>query len=141
MVYEPLWSLIPTNKAILAVIWSLYPHHPLLLESDFALNDTLLNSGYVAKPIVGRCGANITLYDESQKTIESTGGKFGQHAQIYQQLFALPQLDGVFVQLCTFTAAGRYVDSCTRVDTSMVINKDSDCLALCVVDNDTFVCL
>lgn len=141
MVYEPLWSLIPSNKAILPVIWSLYPHHPLLLESDFALNDTLLNSGYVAKPIVGRCGANITLYDESQQTIESTGGKFGQHPQIYQQLFALPQLDDVFVQLCTFTAAGRYVGSCTRVDTSMVINKDSDCLALRVVDNDTFVCL
>ena len=141
MVYEPLWSLIPSNKAILPIIWSLYPNHPLLLEADFELTDSLLSSGYVTKPIVGRCGANISLFDESQKEIASTGGKFGEQTQIYQQLFPLAQLDGLYVQLCTFTAAGRYVGCGTRVDASMVINKDSDCLALRVIDNDEFLTL
>jgi glutathionylspermidine amidase/synthetase len=63
MVFEPLWTLIPSNKAILPVPWSLFPNHLLLLNSVFELNDELQATGYVVKPIVGRCGANIALFD------------------------------------------------------------------------------
>ncbi|HEY7866829.1 MAG TPA: hypothetical protein VIC51_12605 [Psychromonas sp.] len=41
--------------------------------------------------------------------------------------------EAAYVQLCAFTAAG----SCLRVDSSMIISKDSDCMALGFVnDND-----
>lgn len=130
MVFEPLWTLIPSNKAILPILWSLFPNHPYLLNADFELSDDLLASGYVVKPIVGRCGANIQLIDQDQNTLAEKTGAFEDRAQIYQQLFALPCIDDLYVQVCTFTAQGNYAGSGARVDPSMIIGKDSDCLAL-----------
>jgi glutathionylspermidine amidase/synthetase len=130
MVFEPMWTLIPSNKAILPILWSLFPHHPLLLNADFELNDELVKSGYVVKPIVGRCGANIQLIDQDQNIIAEKLGMFDDREKIYQQLFPLPCIDNLYVQVCTFTAQGNYAGSATRVDPEMIIGKDSDCIAL-----------
>ena len=130
MVFEPLWTLIPSNKAILPVLWSLFPNHKYLLNTAFELSDELLQTGYVVKPIVGRCGANIQLVDQQQQTIEETAGHFASQEQIYQQLFALPKVDDYFVQICSFTTAGKYSGAGVRVDKSMIINGHSDCMAL-----------
>ncbi len=139
MVYEPLWTLIPSNKAILPVLWSLFPNHPFLLNTSFELSDELKQSGYVVKPIVGRCGANIRLVDENQNTLEDKGGVFADRTNIYQQLCPLPHKSDYFVQVSTFTAAGNYAGSGVRVDKSMIINKDSDCMALRINDDDAFL--
>ena len=48
MVFEPLWTLIPSNKAILPVLWRMFPNHPYLLNADYALNDELKDNGYVS---------------------------------------------------------------------------------------------
>lgn len=61
LVFEPLWTVIPGNKAILPVLWSLFPHHRYLLDTDFEVNDELAKTGYAVKPISGRCGNNIDL--------------------------------------------------------------------------------
>ena len=138
MVFEPLWSLIPSNKAILPVLWSLFPNHPLLLNTDYALNEDLLASGYVSKPIVGRCGENIQMVDQQDAVLETTEGKFASQEQVYQQLFPLPLVDGYYVQVCTFTAAGNYAGSCVRVDPSMIIGKDSDLMPLRIYPDKEF---
>ncbi|NCP65151.1 MAG: bifunctional glutathionylspermidine amidase/synthase [Paraglaciecola sp.] len=139
MVFEPLWTLIPSNKAILPVLWSLFPNHPLLLNTSFELSDDLLASGYVVKPIVGRCGYNIQLIDKNHQVLANKDGAFADRAQIYQQLFALPKVGPYFVQVCTFTAAGNYAGSGVRVDKSMIIGKDSDCMALRIDDDLSFL--
>ncbi|ABM03065.1 fused glutathionylspermidine amidase and glutathionylspermidine synthetase [Psychromonas ingrahamii 37] len=136
MIFEPLWTLIPSNKAILPVLWSLFPNHPLLLHTNFVLNADLQASGYVSKPIVGRCGANIQVVNHHEDILEETGGQFSAQDQIYQALFPLPLVDGYYVQVCAFTAAGKYAGSCLRVDSSMIISKDSDCMALRFVNDD-----
>lgn len=59
LVFEPLWTVIPGNKAILPILWSLFPHHRYLLDTDFTVNDELVKTGYAVKPIAGRCGSNI----------------------------------------------------------------------------------
>jgi len=139
MVFEPLWSLIPSNKAILPVLWALFPNHHNLLNSSFELNEELLESGYVTKPIVGRCGSNISLRDHQDTFLESTGGNFEDQETIFQQLFALPRIEDYYVQICAFTAAGIYAGSCVRVDTSMIINQESDCLPLRVNEDAVFL--
>jgi glutathionylspermidine amidase/synthetase len=139
MVFEPLWSLIPSNKAILPILWSLFPNHPLLLNAGFELTDELKASGYVTKPIVGRCGANIALFSENDKLLEQTAGSFDQQEVIYQQFFALPEIDGFYTQISTFMAAGTYSGSGTRVDKSRVINKDSDCMPLLFLADKLFL--
>ena len=137
LVYEPLWTLIPSNKAILPVLWRLCPNHPYLLRSAFELRSELIDSGYAIKPIVGRGGSNISLVDRRSSVIEETSGRFEERDQVYQELWRLPNLEGLNVQVCTFSAAGAYAGSCVRADRSLVINMDSDCLPLRIVPDSS----
>ncbi|WP_316979898.1 bifunctional glutathionylspermidine amidase/synthase [Shumkonia mesophila] len=135
MVYEPLWTLIPSNKAILPILAMLYPNHPYLLDTQFALTGDLARNGYVAKPIVGRCGHNICIYDHNNDLIGETVGQFDDRDQIYQQLFRLPVIDGLHVQVSTFSAAGTYAGAGVRVDRSPIITTLSDLPALRIVED------
>ena len=137
MVYEPLWTLIPSSKAILPVLWRLCPNHPYLLRSAFELRDELIDSGYAVKPIVGRGGSNISLVDRRSDVIEETSGNFEERDQVYQELWPLPNLDGLNVQVCALSAAGAYAGSCVRADRSLVINMDSDCLPMRIVPDNS----
>lgn len=137
MVHEPLWTLIPSNKAILPVIWMLFPDRPYLLNSQFELTDALLKSGYVEKPIVGRCGENIVITD-TDYIIGQTDGRFGNRKRIYQSLFRLPTIDKMNVQICTFAVAGSFGGACVRVDSSLVIRGESDVMPLRIVADDEY---
>jgi glutathionylspermidine amidase/synthetase len=108
----------------------MFPEYPYILESSYTLNEALKQTGYVVKPIVGRGGANITIVGGDQKLRAETGGKFDDRDQVYQARFPLPQLGGYFVQVSTFSAAGRYAGACLRVDESPVINMESENIAL-----------
>ncbi len=138
MVFEPLWTLIPSNKAILPVLWQLFPNHPYLLETAFELTTSLQETGYVVKPIVGRCGSNITIVDGSETIREETAGNFGHRDRIYQQFCPLPELDGRYVQICSFSVDGSYAASCVRLDRAMVINDASEVLALRVLPDSDY---
>lgn len=87
---EPLWKMILSNKAILPILWELYPDHPNLLKCYFGKGDL---SNYAKKPIFSREGANIELKKDG-KTIEKTEGEYGEEGYIYQDLFELPNYDG-----------------------------------------------
>jgi glutathionylspermidine amidase/synthetase len=133
MVYEPLWTLIPSNKAILPVLWSMFPEYPYLLETSYELTESLRRTGYVVKPIVGRGGANISMFDSAEKLRAETGGRFDDRDQVYQALFPLPESGGYHVQISTFSAAGRYAGACVRVDAEPVITMESENLPLRVI--------
>ena len=87
---EPLWKMILSNKAILPILWEIYPHHPYLLKTYFDKGD-LVN--YAKKPILSREGANIELIKNGQ-AIEQTKGEYGEEGFIYQDLFELPDFEG-----------------------------------------------
>ncbi|MEQ9519288.1 MAG: bifunctional glutathionylspermidine amidase/synthase [Parvibaculum sp.] len=139
MVFEPLWTLIPSNKAILPVLWEMMPNHPYLLEASFELTDTLRENGYVAKPIVGRCGHNIKLVSAQDKVLAETGGAFDDRDMIYQALFKLPKHEGLNVQVCTFSVDGYDAGACVRCDPSLVIQSESDLLPLRVVPDEVLL--
>ncbi len=139
MVYEPLWTLIPSNKAILPVLWEMFPNHPYLLNSSFELTDEITAGGFVEKPIVGRRGDNVALYDVNHNVIERTSGSFENRARMYQELFPLPRVGGDCVQVCTFSAGGTYGGACVRLDPSLVVTADSDIVALRVLDDVSFL--
>lgn len=137
MVHEPLWTLIPSNKAILPVMWMLFPEHPYLLNSQFKLTDELRRSGYVEKPIVGRSGENIIITD-TDDIIGRTEGRFGSRQRIYQSLCRLPQIDQMNVQVCSFAVAGSFAGACVRVDPSLVIRGASDVMPLRIIADDAY---
>jgi glutathionylspermidine synthase len=87
---EPAWKMILSSKAILPVLWELFPDHPNLLPAFF--DQPKLNQ-YVKKPILSREGANIEIV-ENGKTLESTDGEYGKEGFIYQEYFKLPTFSG-----------------------------------------------
>lgn len=135
-VFEPLWTVIPSNKAILPVLWSLFPNHRYLLESTFELNDQLMQNGYAIKPIAGRCGSNIELVSHEEQTLDKTAGKFAEQENIYQQLWCLPKVTDRYVQICTFTVGGHYGGTCLRSDRNLVIKGESDMQPLRITDDE-----
>jgi len=138
MVFEPIWTLIPSNKAILPVLWEMFPDHPYLLESHFQLTDGLRGRGYVSKPIAGRCGYNISVVDKEQAVLTETSGQFDEQRQVFQELCTLPLVGSHRAQLSTFSAGGVYAGACARVDSSLIITTHSDLIPLRVVSDRAF---
>lgn len=138
LVFEPLWTVIPSNKAISPVLWSLFPNHRYLLESTFELNEHLINNGYAVKPIAGRCGSNIELINGKEQILDRTNGRFAKQENIYQQLCCLPKVANKYLQICTFTVGGHYGGACLRSDASLVIKGESDMEVLRVLNDKEF---
>lgn len=87
---EPFWKMILSNKAILPILWQLYPYHPYLLKAYFDQGDL---QDYAKKPILSREGANIELH-KAGIALEQTNGEYGTEGYIYQELFELPNFEG-----------------------------------------------
>jgi glutathionylspermidine synthase len=91
-VIEPAWKMLLSNKALLTVLWELYPDHPNLLptfrEMD-GLAAAALGEHYVKKPKLAREGANITWVDGGLR--QSTEGSYGDEGFVYQALAPLPR--------------------------------------------------
>jgi len=79
---EPIWKMLWSNKALLAILWELFPEHELLLPA-FLDGPRELHS-YVRKPFFGREGANVTV-SLSGITMESTPGSHSEDSIVYQQ--------------------------------------------------------
>ena len=139
IVFEPWWSAIPANKAILPVLSEMFPDHPNLLHSSWEVTDRLKKTGYVAKPVNGRCGENIVLHNPvtsaEPEVVESTDGRFKNNQYVYQELCKLPMIDGDYVQVNTFSVAGHYAGTVLRADKSLIMNLESFVIALRVVDD------
>lgn len=138
-VFEPLWSLVPSNKAILPILYEMYPDYPCLLDTRFDLTPALQQKGYAIKPIVGRCGQNISIVDQRERIIEETSGQFDKRDQIYQELFPLPQCDEYYLQVSSFVVDSRYAGACVRADRSPIIRSQSDIWPLRIVADDILV--
>ena len=88
---EPAWKLLLSNKAILAILWEMFPNHPYLLPCYFSSNQLRQNgvTDYVKKPIFSREGANITLSHAGHT--EATDGDYGGEGFVYQACQPLPK--------------------------------------------------
>ncbi|MDR3711451.1 MAG: glutathionylspermidine synthase family protein [Puia sp.] len=83
---EPAWKMILSNKALLPLLWELFPGHPCLLPAYFESGHL---TDYVKKPILSREGANIDIYT-GDGLVARTGGEYGEEGFVYQQFFPLP---------------------------------------------------
>ncbi|MEV6337940.1 glutathionylspermidine synthase family protein [Nocardia vinacea] len=86
---EPLWKTLLSNKAILAILWEMYPGHPNLLPAYLDQPNELTE--YIRKPKLGREGANMTIVGAGLET--ATGGVYGEEGFVYQLLDPLPEFD------------------------------------------------
>ena len=86
---EPIWKMMWSNKALLAVLWEMFPNHPNLLPAYFEPHGT----SYVKKPKLAREGANVSVVRDGKSLVE-TAGDYGDEGYIYQELLDLPNFDG-----------------------------------------------
>lgn len=91
LIIEPIWKMLLSNKALLPILWELYPNHHYLLKASFNKED--IGRTYVKKPILSREGANVEIV-ERDVVIEKKDGDYGEEGHIYQELFTLPDVDG-----------------------------------------------
>ncbi|WP_105188150.1 glutathionylspermidine synthase family protein [Pseudoalteromonas sp. T1lg48] len=91
---EPSWKAVLSNKAILPLLWQMFPGHPNLLPSYFAGEEgDGLEQGYVSKPLFSREGENITWVHPSKGRVHQ-GGSYGGEGFITQALAPLPVFAG-----------------------------------------------
>ena len=93
-VLEPPWKALLSDKAILAVLWRIFPNHPNLLET--VPGRVRVNGGNcVHKPCLGREGANIALLRQGL-TMATTDGPYAPEEArfVTQALARLPQRAG-----------------------------------------------
>jgi glutathionylspermidine synthase len=83
---EPIWKMLWSNKAILALLWKMFPGHPNLLAASGIRED--IGSSYVAKPFLSREGANIVMVGGGE-TLAQTLGEYRDSPMLYQQLYPL----------------------------------------------------
>ncbi|WP_327353936.1 glutathionylspermidine synthase family protein [Streptomyces sp. NBC_01304] len=86
---EPVWKMLLSNKALLAILWELYPGHPNLLPAYLdGPRELAMTTGYVAKPLLGREGAGVTVHEPGRSS------EVREEPCCYQELAPLPAFDG-----------------------------------------------
>jgi glutathionylspermidine synthase len=86
-VIEPAWKMLLSNKALLPVLWEMFPGHPNLLAASFEPGK--FATDFVKKPIYSREGANVSI-SANDETIEAPG-EYGEEGFIWQAYHALPR--------------------------------------------------
>ena len=98
---EPIWKMLWSNKALLAVLWELFPNHPNLLPAYLDGPRDLRR--YVKKPKLAREGANVTLVGDT--TVE-TRGDYGEEGFVWQAMADVPVFDGNYVVVGSWLVDG-----------------------------------
>lgn len=102
-IIEPAWKMLLSNKAILPVLWELFPDHPNLLP---AYTEAWRISGnFVKKPLLSREGENISIYADGN--VIHTEGEYGQEGFIYQAFAPQPKFDDGITP--AYTSIGSWV--------------------------------
>ena len=100
---EPIWKMILSNKALMVLLWELFPDHPNLLPAYF--DPKKIHGDYVKKPLLGRKGENVSLYSAQGKIM--TKGSFSKGPFMYQQSHPLPNLDSHYPLLISWLIKGQ----------------------------------
>ncbi|WP_433517086.1 glutathionylspermidine synthase family protein [Nonomuraea sp. CA-143628] len=118
---EPLWKTLLSNKALLAVLWELYPGHPNLLPAY--LDGPRDLDSYIAKPLLGREGASMRVV--TPDGTQETPGSYGQEGYVYQEFDALPDFEGERPVLGAWVIADEAAGMGIRETTGLITDDTS----------------
>ena len=90
---EPAWKMLLSNKALLAILWELFPASPYLLPAY--LDGPRDLTSYVKKPILAREGANVEIHLQGQPVVMAEAQDcYGAEGSVYQGFAPIPEFDG-----------------------------------------------
>ncbi len=119
LMVEPAWKLLLSNKAILAILWELFPNHPNLLAAAF--DPKKIDGEIVRKPFFSREGANIQI---TQGNL-NTPGPYGAEGYVYQQYCPLQNFSGNYPVIGSWIIAGESAGMGIREDKSPITTNTS----------------
>ncbi|WP_406725909.1 glutathionylspermidine synthase family protein [Streptomyces sp. GD-15H] len=115
---EPAWKMLLSNKALLAILWELHPDHPNLLPAHLdGPRDLASGAGYVAKPLLGREGAGVTIHHPGSAPVVR------DEPCCYQQFAPLPDFDGNHVVLGAWTVGGESAGLGIRESSGLITDE------------------
>ncbi len=120
--FEPAWKLILSNKAILPILWEIYPNHKNLLPASF---EQPASGSYVKKPIFSREGNNISIHEKNVAVAEGVDGGYGAEGYIYQGTKLLPEFDGRYPVIGSWIIDNQPAGMGIREDTSAITSNTS----------------
>ena len=115
-IVEPPWKMLLSNKAILPVLWEMFPEHPNLLPA--ARERSAIAGTCVEKPIHGREGRGVRLL-----AADEAGS--GHRGRVYQAAAPLPVFDGWHALLGSWVVGGKPAGIGAREDRSPVTGNAS----------------
>ena len=147
-VLEPLWKAVAGSKAILPVMYRLNPDHENMVRASFSADKNILAQPYLTKPVNGRAGQNITMYDAEEVAAsssasppsasgdttdgdrdtgkESSSGKFYDSLLVYQSRCFLRPFDGQHYPIfCGWMVGEGFGGIVIREDTSKITKLNS----------------
>ncbi|MEN6616803.1 MAG: glutathionylspermidine synthase family protein [Syntrophorhabdus sp.] len=109
---EPAWKMVLSNKAILPILWEMYPGHKNLLPAYFAPRSDGLT--YVEKPFFSREGENISVRAHFSAA---------RPESIYQEFRKLPEFAGNYPVIGSWIIGDQAAGMGIREDTSPITNN------------------
>ena len=116
---EAPWKMLLSCKAILVVLYELFPQSPYLLPASFEPMD----GNYVRKPMFGREGANVQIVTGGQ-AVSETEGVYGP-PYVYQALAPLPKFDDNYPVVGSWMVNGYACGMGIREDSTPVTQNTS----------------
>jgi glutathionylspermidine synthase len=120
-VIEPPWKMLLSNKAILPVLWEMFPDHPNLLAASF--EPGRFTTDFVKKPLYSREGANVSITSGSG-TVEAPG-EYGAEGFIWQAYHELPRFDGNYTVIGSWVVGDEPAGIGIREDASPITTNSS----------------
>ncbi len=117
---EPVWKMMWSNKAVLAILWDMFPGHPNLLGAT--LDPKAIAGPYVSKPVLAREGANIDVVAEG-RVLASSGGQYATDRLVYQELYPLKDFGQGYPVLGSWVVGGQAAGLGIREDGLITGNR------------------
>ncbi len=119
---EPIWKMMWSNKALLAILWELNPGHELLLPAY--LDGPRELTSYVRKPILGREGSGIAVVRDG---VVVEGALAGENPQgyLYQALASMATGGGKTAVFGSWLVDGEPAGMGIRESKGLVTNNTS----------------
>ncbi len=123
---EPPWKAILSNKAILPLLWEMFPKHPNLLPAYFEDDPkaSMLGSSFVRKPLYSREGANVALVSGGT-TLAEQGGPYGAEGFVRQAFAPLPSFTDQYTVLGSWLVDGTPCGLSIREDENPITGNTS----------------
>lgn len=131
---EPPWKAILSNKALLPMLWQMFPSHPNLLPAFFTETEARQHlDSYVKKPIFAREGANVQIVVDGE-TLESSEGPYGDEGYIYQAYCPMASFGDDFTLIGSWLVDDQPAGISVREDKSRITQDLSRYIPHVIID-------